>query len=87
MPEQDDELVRTKYGLKTEKISPFRHRNGSCEFNRNYPLESRTLLEQVEKVAKSFLSQDVNIVDNNSPNAEEFCTIIELCLDHGFRGN
>lgn len=89
MPEYDDEAVREKYGLKSKQESPTRSSNDSSTQSRNFNLERNSLLLQFEKLGQFYLTkgQEYIVVDNTSANAEEFCTIIELALDHGLRCN
>ena len=87
MPQHDDEAVGIKYGLRSGQESPERYNFEASSADRNFILEQSTLLSQFQILGKFFLTQDELIVDNASLHAEEFCTIIELCLDHGFRGH
>lgn len=82
MPENE---VRIKYGLADSSNEPSPQKSGS---QRDYATERSTLLSYFERLCRYFLHQLVNgqaIVDNNTRNAEEFCALIEACLDHGFK--
>ncbi len=86
MPEHDDQAVRAKYGLKSGSASPTRKEKANMK-ERDFGHERTILLQQVEQLCRFFLTRGEVIVDNSSLNAEELCTVIELCLDHGIRGN
>lgn len=80
-----DNEVRIKYGLADSSNEPSPMKPGS---QRDYAAERSTLLSYFERLCRYFLHQLVNgqaIVDNNTRNAEEFCALIEACLDHGFK--
>ena len=83
MPEQEVQQVRRKYGINNEAKSP-----GNNE--RNFDRERTVLLSAVEKIARIFqkqLAQGEFIVENDSRYVEEFCTLIELCIQHGWKSN
>ena len=83
MPEQEVQQVRKKYGIniaaKTEKCS---------DNPRNFDRERTILLGAFERIARSFqkqLAQGDFVLDNDSRLIEEFCTLIELCIQHGWK--
>lgn len=58
------------------------------EETRNYDRERIILLGAIEKIAKMFqkqMAQGDFALDNDSRFVEEFCTIIELCIQHGWK--
>ena len=56
---------------------------------RNFDSERSVLREEVERMSKYFHKQFVEgccVLENDSKYVEEFCTLIELCLQHGWKG-
>ena len=96
MPQNEEiQIVRTKYGLDCDGGPDYDSdpkENLNCKKNdlRNYDNERTLLLNSLERIAKVFLRQLAEgdcVLDNDSRFVEEFCTIIELCLQHGWKRN
>ena len=98
MPKQEERevhVVRSKYGLNQNynlkstidtKIEED-HFVTDDKRKRSYDDERIVLIIALEKIAKSFqklLAQGEFIFDNETRFVEEFCTLIELCLSHGW---
>jgi hypothetical protein len=90
MPQNEEvTLVRKKYGINKDDVvdeskSNFLRRDET----RNYDQERSFLLGAMERNAKIFhkqLAQGDCMLDNDSRFVEEFCTIIELCIQHGWK--
>lgn len=82
MPDSEVLIVRGKYG-----IDPIVEQEASCV--RNHDRERTILIGAIEKIAKIFqkqMAQGDFVLDNDSRLVEEFCTLIELCLQHGWKG-
>lgn len=90
MPQNEEvQLVRKKYGLVNDE-APENSKNklSKKEEARNYDRERTILLGALEKIAKIFqkqMAQGDFVLDNDSRFVEEFCTIIELCIQHGWK--
>lgn len=90
MPQNEEvQLVRKKYGLVNDE-APENSKNklSKKEEARNYDRERTILLGALEKIAKIFqkqMAQGDFALDNDSRFVEEFCTIIELCIQHGWK--
>lgn len=91
MPQNEEvQLVRKKYGLRSEEVLESEKEKLNKKDNvRNYDSERTVLLGAIEKIAKIFqkqMAQGEFVLDNESRFVEEFCTIIELCIQHGWKG-
>ena len=98
MPKQEERevnVVRNKYGLNPDINIKSTINNKNEENNvlsddkrkRNYDNERIILISTLEKISKSFqklLAQGEFVFDNDTRFVEEFCTLIELCLCHGW---
>lgn len=88
---QNEEVqeVRKMYGLSKDENNELRpNKINKKEEDRNYDMERTILLTAVEKIAKKFqkqMAQGEFVLDNDSRFVEEFCTIIELCIQHGWK--
>lgn len=72
--------VRKKYGINNELID--------TENSRNYDRERTALLGAMERIARTFqkqLAQGDFVLENDSRFIEEFCTLIEFCIQHGWK--
>ena len=90
MPQNDVQLVRKNNGLSSDEVLEAEHRKSIKKDNaRNYDRERTVLLGAIEKIGKIFQKQMAQefVLDNESRFVEEFCTIIELCIQHGWKGN
>lgn len=92
MPQNEEvKMVRKKYGLTRGEIpEEGGGKHSKKEELRNYDQERVILLGALEKTAKVFhkqLAQGDCVLDNDSRFVEEFCTIIELCIQHGWKSN
>lgn len=90
MPQNEEvQLVRKKYGLNKEEVIDEGKKKALKKTEaRNYDQERTILLGAMEKNAKIFhkqLAQGDCVLDNDSRFVEEFCTIIELCIQHGWK--
>lgn len=83
MPEQEVQQVRKKYGVNNE----IKTENDS-DNSRNFDRERTALLGAIERIARAFqkqLAQGDFVLENDSRFVEEFCTLIELCIQHGWK--
>ena len=81
MPEHEVQQVREKYGINNEVKT-------EGDNSRNFDRERTILLVAVERLARIFqkqLAQGDFVLDNDSRFVEEFCTLIELCIQHGWK--
>jgi len=90
MPQNEEvQLVRKKYGLVNEDVMENSKNKSSKKVEtRNYDRERTILLGALEKISKMFqkqMAQGEFALDNDSRFVEEFCTIIELCIQHGWK--
>ena len=98
MPQNEEiKIVRKKYGLiNDEDESNEIHKPNPSKSvkllnlneSRNYDRERTLLLGAIERIGKTFqkqLAQGDFVLDNDSRFVEEFCTIIELCIQHGWK--
>lgn len=90
MPQNEEvQLVRRKYGLANEDVvENSKNKLSKKEELRNHDRERTILLGALEKIAKMFkkqMAQGEFALDNDSRFVEEFCTIIELCIQHGWK--
>lgn len=93
MPQHEDvKTVRKKYGLITDNSDKTRIKTHDIskiiKEPRNYDRERTVLLGALERISKIFqkqLAQGDFVLDNDSRFVEEFCTIIELCILHGWK--
>lgn len=90
MPQNEEvQLVRKKYGLFSEEVLDNEQKKTNNKDNvRNYDRERTVLLSALEKIAKIFqkqMAQGEFVLDNESRFVEEFCTIVELCIQHGWK--
>jgi monomeric isocitrate dehydrogenase len=94
MPQNEEaQLVRKKYGLalatdNNNIAKNSKNKLSKNEETRNYDRERTILLGALEKITKFFqkqMAQGDFALDNDSRFVEEFCTIIELCIQHGWK--
>lgn len=84
MPENEAvQQVRKKYGINNEIRAEKESENG-----RNFDRERTVLVCAIERIARAFqkqLAQGDLVLENDSRFVEEFCTLIELCIQHGWK--
>lgn len=87
MPDNEVHIVRQKYGIDDQKKE--KHATSSSSI-RNHDRERTILIGALEKISKLFqkqMAQGDFVLDDDSRYIEEFCTLIELSLQHGWKGN